>query len=191
MQFSLCLPRYLPVVRLLPCRGEELDFLLLCVMWTKPSLPTLCLTRTQKCKGHAGNTTAPQLVGGIVELLHKSSDASSALSRGPAGHPLYKTLFAHPSAAQQLLACFGAAFAGPGAPQAASASAQWLQWEPFVSLALLDHGEGEAHSQPHQVWMQSTHVYCQHSIASEDALLMLRCVQGLAGCLLLCSCMLP
>ena len=80
-----------------------------------------------------------------MDLLHKSGDDSSALSRAPAGHPLYKNLLAHPSAAQQLLVCFGASFPGPDAPQAASASARWLQWEPFISLALLDHGEGEAH----------------------------------------------
>ena len=101
-------------------------------------------------RGHAGSATAPQLVEGIVNLLHKSSDDSSALSRAPAGHPLYKTLLAHPCAAQQLLVCLGAAFAGPDAPQAASASAQWLLWEPFLSRALLDHGEGEVHMQPHR-----------------------------------------
>ena len=101
-------------------------------------------------RGHAGSATAPQLVEGIVNLFHKSSDDSLALSRAPAGHPLYKTLLAHPSAAQQLLVCLGAAFAGPDAPQAASASAQWLLWEPFLSLALLDHGEGKVHMQPHR-----------------------------------------
>ena len=85
-----------------------------------------------------------------MDLLHKSSDDSSALGRGPAGHPLYKSLLAHPSAAQQLLVCLRAAFAGPDAPQAASACARWLQWEPFISLALLDHGEGEVHLQPHE-----------------------------------------
>ena len=146
--FSLCLPRYLPVVRPLPCRGQELDFLLLCVMWKKAQPANMTLDPYRGfLRGHAGNTTAPQLVGGIIDLLHESSDDSAALSRTPAGHPLYKTLLAHPCAAQQLLVCFGAAFAGPDAPQAASA---WLQWEPFISLALLDHGEGEVHLQPHR-----------------------------------------
>ena len=84
-----------------------------------------------------------------MDVLHKSGDDSSALSRAPAAHPLYKALLAHPSAAQQVLACFGASFAGPDAPEAASARVRWLQWEPFISLALLDHGEGEAHLQPH------------------------------------------
>jgi len=87
-----------------------------------------------------GQTAACLLVGGIVDLLHKSADEGTALPKLPSGHPLFKALSAHSCAMPQLVACFERVLTQPETP---ALSEQWLHWEPFISLALLDHGEGK------------------------------------------------
>ena len=89
----------------------------------------------------AGGACASLLVVGVVELLHKSTGDGTALPKLRSGHPLFKTLCAHPSAPAQLLACLAALLLQP--EEAAKLRRHWLQWQPFISLALLDHGEGE------------------------------------------------
>ena len=82
------------------------------------------------------------LVRGVVSLLHKSAGDGTALPKLRSGHPLFKTLCAHPSAPAQLLACLAGLLLEP--EEAPELRRQWLQWQPFTSLALLDHGEGES-----------------------------------------------
>ncbi len=89
----------------------------------------------------AGEAGASLLVNGVVELLYKSAGQGTVLPKLPSGHPLFKTLCAHASASAQLLACFEALIAQP--EETPETRRQWLQWQPFISLVLLDHGEGE------------------------------------------------
>lgn len=75
-----------------------------------------------------------------MDLLHKSADEGTALPKLPSGHPLFKALSAHSCALPQLVACFERLLTQPETP---ALSKQWLHWQPFISLALLDHGEGK------------------------------------------------
>ncbi|CAL5220764.1 g2828 [Coccomyxa viridis] len=90
----------------------------------------------------SGEAGASLLVNGVVELLYKSAGQGTVLPKLPSGHPLFKTLCAHASASAQLLACFEALIAQP--EETPETRRQWLQWQPFISLVLLDHGEGAA-----------------------------------------------
>ena len=91
----------------------------------------------------AGEATTGLLVDGIVDLLHKGSDASLALPGRPSGHPLFKALCTHPAAPQQLLTRLEGLFTEHQGPQAGTALSRQRQcWQPFISTALLDHGEG-------------------------------------------------
>ena len=91
----------------------------------------------------SGSRNASPLVSGVVDLLHKGADDNIALPRSPKGHPLFKALCARSAASNQLLVCFEALLTGPRESGAGSLSRQWLQWQPFISLVILDHGEGQ------------------------------------------------
>ena len=109
--------------------------------WMEERAPwTHAQDRSQCAMSTAGDTGASVLVSGIVELLYKSAGDGTALPKLPSGHPLFKTLSAHASAPTQLLACFEALLVQP--EESAELRRRWLLWQPFVSLATLDHGEG-------------------------------------------------
>ncbi len=92
----------------------------------------------------ADGAAAGILVDGIVDLVHKGADASLALPSRPSGHPLIKALCTHPAASHQLLTRLEGLFVEHQGPQAGTAlSRLWQCWQPFISMALLNHGEGK------------------------------------------------
>ena len=118
----------------------------------------------------AGEAGASLLVNGVVELLYKSAGQGTVLPKLPSGHPLFRSLCAHPSAPPQLLACFEALIAQP--EDTPETRRQWLHWQPFISLVLLEHGEGEAKGSSlsgmellHHEGVNQHH-YCFHSTYS-------------------------
>ena len=123
-----------------------------------------------------GEGGAALLVTGVVELLYKSAGQGIALPKLPSGHPFFKSLCAHPSARPQLLACLEALIAQPD--ETPETRRQWLQWQPFISLVLLDHGEGEAKSSSLSC-MENVHNEgdIQHRVSSNRAKLDILLIQ--------------
>lgn len=85
-------------------------------------------------------------MAGVVELLYKNAGHGMALPKLRNGHPLLKALCAHPSAPPQLVACLESLLTQP--VETPELRRQWLQWQPFISLAIVDHGDGENRSFP-------------------------------------------